>query len=207
MHFWFQDRRIAIPIILAIATSILFGHFLGNLLMPVESLQVIGDLPDKDIYLLQSGVYVDEQTALFALAMIREKGVEGIVVKEFNHYYLYHDIATDPEQFNELTEIFDREGIPYLVKERNLYRYLERLNDEHDPTLMQDYEFYLKSMEYYYHLLDHEPVEFGDEYLLRLSKTNHDVFNPLFLLNAVIHTPMATYYKLLVYRALSDALM
>ena len=205
MNFWFQDRRIAIPIIFAITMGILFGHLLGNILLSDESVNVIGKTPTKGIYLLQSQAFPEEATALYAQAKMREEGFETIVVKEFNHYYLYHAVSTDPNQFHTIINNFEEKGISYQVKEKMLHRYIEPMKN--DPDLIQDVQFYLTTIDYYIQLLDGETVNFSEEYVKNLSKTNIDIFHQLYLLHTIHHSPLSDYYELIVYKTIAEVLM
>ncbi len=203
MKKWFNsDSRVFFNIILALIVGIIFGNFLGGSMLKNDAIYANANNYTDDVYLLQSGAYYNEETAMSALEEMKLLGLNGIVVRERNNFNVYHGISTKISSFDSYTKILQDNDINYLIKSRKLYYMLNDL----DPS-SREYEFYYGSINYYLSLIHNRNVVIQDEYINQVSEVNLELFNNLNLLNESINTDLALLYKLYVYKNLVDILL
>ena len=206
--FFKTDRRFLYNVLFALILGVFFGNFLGNRIINEETLGVVADVYENEVYLIQSGIYYDELSAQVAANEIEELGVDSIIVKEYNKYYVYHDIARSESNFNEMVDLFDEQQIDYFIKERILFTLIEKFGlDENDQSMAAEYDFYFASMSYYITMLKGSSITFSDEYLAAVDNSNMQLFNNLNALNNNLYTELAPRYELLVYKTLAEILM
>ncbi len=203
MKKWFSsDQRIIFNVIIALIVGIIFGNFLGSSMLRNEDLYANAVNYADDVYILQTGHYYDEGNATIALNEIKALGVDGIVVREYVNYYVYHGISANTNSFVEITNILDDNGINYLIKSKKLYYFLTDLDPKSD-----EYKFYYKSINYLLSLIHNKNVVLTEDYTELVNIANLDLYNSINLLNEELHTEDAAMYKLLVYRNLVNLLL
>lgn len=203
MKRWFNsDTRIIFNVVIALIVGIIFGNFLGSSMLKNESIYANAVNYADDVYVLQSGHYYDEYNANVALEELKKLGINGIVVREYSNYYVYHGIAVNTNTFTNITNTFEQNSITYLIKSKKLFYLLTDL----DPK-SESYEFYYKTINYYLSLINNNEVVLTDDYIDKYDLTNLDLYNSLNMLNEGLYDENAEMYKLLVYRDLVDLLL
>jgi hypothetical protein len=207
-NFLKTDRSLLFHVIFALVCGVLFGNFLGNRIITEDTLGVVADVYNHEVYIFQSGIYYDEVSAQFNANKMKELGYESVVVKEFNKYYVYHSIATSDSYLAHLETEFENQQMNYFVKKKILYTLIEKMGiDENDELLLQDYNFYYDTINYYLRMLKGQSVTFSDEYLALVNDSNMELFNNLNTLNNSLYSDLAERYELLVYKSLAETLM
>ncbi len=203
MKNWFNsDTRIIFNVILALIVGIMFGNFLGNSMLKNEDIYANAINYSDDVYILQSGVYYDEETATSELNVLKQLGLIGIVVKEHDNYYIYHGISDNTSSFTNMTNILEENQINYLIKSKKLYYMLSDL----DPST-SEYEFYYDSINYYLSLIHDTGVVLTEDYSAGVNVVNLDLYNSINLLNNDLHSDLTPILKLYVYKNLVDLLL
>lgn len=196
------DIRIILNIIIAVIIGFVFGSFIRNSMLNYESIYASAYNYDDTIYLLQSGIYYDETNAHTALNELNQLGINGVIVKEHDRFYLYHQIATSLSDLTPLIKRLDELKINYFVKERILLDMISQFDEETD-----EYEFYNQSINYFLTLLHLEPITFTDDYINSVSEVNLELYYNLSALNQSYQTSLAPTYNLYVYKSLVDLLL
>jgi hypothetical protein len=203
MKRWFNsDTRIIFNVVIALIVGIIFGNFLGSSMLKNESIYANAVNYADDVYVLQSGHYYDEYNANVALEELKKLGINGIVVREYSNYYVYHGIAVNTNTFTNITNTFEQNSITYLIKSKKLFYLLTDL----DPK-SESYEFYYKTINYYLSLINNNEVVLTDDYIDKYDLTNLDLYNSLNMLNEGLATENREMYKLFVYRDLVNLLL
>ncbi len=203
MKNWFNsDSRIIFNVILALIIGVILGNFLGSSMISNEAIYANANNYTDDVYLLQSGVYYDESTATIALNQLKQLGLNGIVVKEHDNYYIYHGISVQTSSFTAMTKILDDNQINYLIKSKKLYYMLSDL----DPK-SSEYSYYYNTINYYLSLVHNTHVVISDDYISSVTTSNLELYNNLNVLNEDLNNELAPLYKLYVYKNLVDILL
>jgi hypothetical protein len=207
-NFFKTDRSLLFHVIFALVCGVFFGNFLGNKIITEETLGVVADVYNHEVYIFQSGIYYDEISAQVNANQMKELGYEAVVVKELNKYYVYHSIATSDAYFEHLEGEFENQQLNYFVKKKVPYTMIEKLGlDENDELLLQDYDFYYETINYYLRMLKGQSVTFSDAYLAQINDSNMELFNNLNALNNNLYSDLSERYELLVYKSLAETLL
>lgn len=204
MRNWFNsDTKIIFNIVLALIIGIVMGNFLGSSMLKNESIYANAINYSDKVYMLQSNRYYDNDSANNYLNYLKTLGVNGIVVKEKDIYFVYHGISANEDSFIEIIKIFEEHGIDYLVKTKYLFYLLNSIED----TKSEEYEFYYTTINYYLSLVNNKKVILIDDYISKFTITNLDLYNSLNLLNENLDKKEKEMYKLYVYQDLVDLLL
>jgi hypothetical protein len=200
---WFNaERKLVINIILALILGVGFGNFLGSKILSNDAIYVNADQYDDEVYILQTGIYYDELAATLALNEVKAKGINGLIVKEHNKYYIYHGISDKSSTFDELIKLFDQHQIDYFVKTKSMYTLLTHLDSE-----SVEYDFYYQSINYFLSLIRDQQVTLSNDYLDLLTEDNMDLFNHINSLNQNMDGQIAPITRLYIYQSLTDKLL
>ncbi|TCS79055.1 SPOR domain-containing protein [Tepidibacillus fermentans] len=135
----------------AIATGVLFGfillHFFitpmmvgtdsvltnTNVMQPRSNASVV--IPQKVVYLLQSGVFTDKNGAEVAAATFKKAG-KAAIVKEGNPNHVFVGIAPDKAQGEVLVELLKAEGQQTYLKPYTIKEYQANMSNETFQTFL-----------------------------------------------------------------------
>ncbi|HEY8364758.1 MAG TPA: SPOR domain-containing protein, partial [Haloplasmataceae bacterium] len=94
MRKWFNsDSTIIFNIIIALIVGIVFGNLLGSSMLKNEAIYANAVNYNDDVFILQTGHFYDESSANTFLEKLKKKGIDGLVVREGNNYFVYHAIS------------------------------------------------------------------------------------------------------------------
>lgn len=204
MRKWINsDTKIIFNVILALILGIIMGNFLGSSMLNNESIYANAVNYSDEVYILQSNRYYDGDSANNYLNYLKTLGINGLVVKEKDIYFVYHGIAANKNSFAETISIFEKYGIEYLIKTKYLFFLLNSIED----TNSSDFQFYHTTINYYLSLIHNKKVVLIDDYVSYFDISNLDLYNSLNLLNENIDKSERELYKLYVYRDLVDLLI
>lgn len=200
------DLNILVSVILSITLGLLFTKFLDNTLITEKTLGV-GNIQDSKIYILHTGYFYDEQSAQNQRTKMRNLGFQAVIVKEFNRYYVYHEVGTKG-QFTTITNKLNELKIEYFIREISFYPLLERLTlIEVDSIIEKDYLFFESTIAYYISMLNGVEVNFSNQYISLVHEGNRALFNELSILKANLYSDLNHYYALMVYKQLIEILL
>lgn len=202
MKLFSTDRRLLLNVLFALALGIVFGNFLGNKIIREDTVGVIAIGFSDEIYLIQTGIYYDEMSANIAKNEMQKYDIDSVVVQEHNLFYLYHGVASDPKEFDEMVSLFQANQIDYFIKSKHLYKMLENLD-----TDSPEYEFSYESINYYLYLVRNQSVKLDAGYVDLVNPGNLELFNNINTLNNNVQADISSEYKLYIYQNLAKLLM
>lgn len=202
MRKWFNsDSTIIFNIIIALIVGIVFGNLLGSSMLKNEAIYANAVNYNDDVFILQTGHFYDESSANTFLEKLKKKGIDGLVVREGNNYFVYHAISINTNSFKEIMDKLEENQIYYLIKTKKLYYFLNDFDNKSN-----EYAFYYTTINYYLSLINNNNVILTDDYIEKFDVHNLDLYNSLNSLNSSLNSEDSEILKLYVYRNLVNLL-
>lgn len=202
MRKWFNsDSTIIFNIIIALIVGIVFGNLLGSSMLKNEAIYANAVNYNDDVFILQTGHFYDESSANTFLEKLKKKGIDGLVVREGNNYFVYHAISINTNSFKEIMDKLEENQIYYLIKTKKLYYFLNDFDNKSN-----EYAFYYATINYYLSLINNNNVILTDDYIEKFDVHNLDLYNSLNSLNSSLNSEDSEILKLYVYRNLVNLL-